>query len=127
MTERVALVVTGRLEFRGLAPALQRLFPDAEFFITPWLSEQDLKDSTSTCVDPARNTKAVAEGNVPAIDDLVGHLAANLCGREAADFSVLVEDLELVNRANISAARLRPTSSARRTWRRLSARTRSPG
>ncbi len=100
MTVRVALVVTGRLEFRGLAPALQRLFPDAAFGITPWLSESDLKDSTSARVDPARNARDAAADNGPAIDELASHLAANLYGRDAASLSVLVEDLELTNRGN---------------------------
>jgi hypothetical protein len=100
VSERVALVVTGRLEFRGLARALRRLFTGAEFFVTQSLSEVDLKDSTSARVDPARNARNAAEGKIPAIDDLVEHLAGNLCGRGAASFSVLVEDLELANRGN---------------------------
>lgn len=97
---KVALVVTGRLEFQGLARALGRLFPLAEFFIAPSLAEVDLKDSTSASGDPVRNAKAIAEGSVPVIDELVAHLAASLCGRRAASFSVLVEDLELANRGN---------------------------
>lgn len=97
---RVALVVTGRLEFRGLAGALRRLFLGTEFFIAPSLVEVELYDSTSARVDPARNAKNVAQGNTPKIDELIGHLAGNLCGRDAADISVLVEDLELANRGN---------------------------
>ena len=97
---RVALVVTGRLEFRGLRGALLRLFPGTEFFITPSLVEVELYDSTSARVDPTRNAKNVAQGNTPKIDELIGHLAGNLCGRDAADVSVLVEDLELANRGN---------------------------
>jgi hypothetical protein len=57
MKRRVALVVTGRLEFRGLAPALERLFPCAAFAVTSTLSEMDLKDSTSIRVDPTRNAR----------------------------------------------------------------------
>lgn len=40
---RVALVVTGRLEFRALPSALGRLFPGAEFFIERSLLEAELK------------------------------------------------------------------------------------
>jgi hypothetical protein len=107
MTARVALVVTGRLEFRGLRRALGRLFPGVMFHVAREILEGDLRDSTSTRVDPARNAREAAElaagkDMQPAIDELVGHLAGNLCGRDAADFSVLVEDLELTNRGNES-------------------------
>jgi hypothetical protein len=107
MKRRVALVVTGRLEFRGLAPALERLFPCAAFAVTSTLSEMDLKDSTSIRVDPTRNAReaarlaqeAAGESSL-AIDQLVAHLAASLCERDPPDLAVLVEDLELANRHN---------------------------
>jgi hypothetical protein len=59
-----------------------------------------LFDSTSARVDPARQARDAAEGNTPKIDELVEHLAGNLCGRDPARVSVLVEDLELANRGN---------------------------
>lgn len=62
---RVALVVTGRLELRGLGGALRRLFPGTEFFIAPSLVQVELYDSTSARVDPARNATNVAQGNTP--------------------------------------------------------------
>ncbi len=95
---RVALVVTGRLEFRALPSALGRLFPGAEFFIERSLLEAELKDSTSARVDPERNARDAAAGALPAIDELIDRLAAGVSGRDAADLSVLVEDLELANR-----------------------------
>ncbi len=99
---RVALVVTGRLEFRALADAMRTLFPRdvAEFVVAPTLEEGELVDSTSTRVDPTRNALAASRGAIPAIDDLVGHLAGCLSGRGASDFALLVEDLELLNRGN---------------------------
>lgn len=122
----VALVVTGRLEFRGLGPTLMRLFPATNFFITQTLTEQDLKDSTSVHVDAERNARAVAAGNIPAIDDLVEHLAANLCGRRSADFSVLVEDLELINRANEANVLLATRESVARHLAKVAARRDGP-
>lgn len=100
---RVALVVTGRLEFRGLPRALGRLFPGADFVVAPGLDEFELVDSTSTRVDPARNARNASAGERPTIDDLVDLLAGAVCGRDAADFAVLVEDLELENRTNEAA------------------------
>jgi len=96
----VALVVTGRLELRGLAGALRRLFPGIDFFIPNTLVETELRDSTSVRVDPARNASNAIEGKIPVIDELIADLAGTLCGRDAAAFSVRVEDLELVNRGN---------------------------
>lgn len=96
MNQRVGLVVTGRLEYLGLPSALGRLFPAAEFFIAPSLNMADLRDSTSRTVDPAQNqaaaARAVADGEErpPAIDELMEHLAANSCLRDAPNFSVLI-------------------------------------
>lgn len=100
MTARVALVVTGRLEYLGLPNALGRLFPGTDFFLAPSLEEADLRDSTSARVDPSRNQASAAQGETPVIDELLAHLAANLCLRPGVTLSVLVEDLELVNRGN---------------------------
>lgn len=125
MTE-VALVVTGRLEFRGLARALERLFPGTAFYISRSLLETDLKDSTSSRVDPERNAKDAAEGDLPAIDDLVEHLAASLYGRRAADFSVLVEDVELANRANEANVLLSTRESVARHLEKVAGRRDGP-
>jgi hypothetical protein len=97
---RVALVVTGQLEFDGLAASLQRLFPTAVFVNASSIVKDDLVDSTSARVDPARNARDAAEKNTPKIDELIAHLGGSLCGRLPADFSVLIEDLELTNRGN---------------------------
>ena len=76
------------------------MFPGVDFFVAPALEEDELFDSTSALVDPARHARDAAEHKPPKIDELVAYLAGNLCGRGAASFSVLVEDLELANRGN---------------------------
>ncbi len=100
--KRVALVVTGKLEFIGLAGALKKLFPTVEFTISPTLDSQQLKSATSCAVDPTRNARAMEEDpdKIPVIDELIGDLAGNLCGRRSADVAILVDDLELENRGN---------------------------
>lgn len=123
---RVALVVTGRLEFRALASALQRLFPCADFDVPHSLAEDVLADSTSARVDPARNARDAAQGNTPKIDELVGALAGSLCGRNAADFAVLVEDLELENRGNESAVLRAVRDAVTRHNERMSTRRDAP-
>lgn len=106
MNRRVALVVTGRLEYLGLPGALRRLFPGAEIFLARSQDEADLRDSTSWTVDPAANQaaaqRALADENEapPVIDELMTHVAGNLCQRDAPILSVLIEDLELANRGN---------------------------
>ena len=93
------LVVTGQLEHRGLAPALGRLFPQADFAPSLLPRPNDLRGFTSALVDPdaiARQPKAAI------IDGLVDDLAGALRGprREEADLVMLIDDLELVNRGN---------------------------
>lgn len=108
---RVALVVTGRLELEALPAALARLFPGVSFEIASTLEKESLRDSTSTRVDPLRNQECVddvarraatsgAKPTTIAIDELIGHLAGCITGKQAADFAVLIEDLELCNRNN---------------------------
>lgn len=123
---RVALVVTGRLEFSGLAPALKSLFPTADFFIAPSLEEEDLRDSTSTLVDPERNARDTENGDEIVIDSLTAHLAGSLCGREHADLAVFIEDLELVNRGNEPRVLQAVRESVQRHTRRVAQRRGAP-
>jgi hypothetical protein len=123
---RVALIVTGRLEFQALPVALARLFPEAEFFIERSLTLEELKDSTSATVDPDRNARDAAMGSVPAIDELVDRLAASVSGRDAADFAVLVEDLELNNRGNEGAVLRAVRDAVGRHLARMETRRHAP-
>lgn len=96
---KVRLVVTGQLEHRALAPALGRLFPQADFAPSVLPAAKDLRGFTSARVDPA----AIADQAKAAIvDGLVDDLAGALRGprREEADLVVLIDDLELANRGN---------------------------
>jgi hypothetical protein len=87
---RVALIVTGELERRGLATSLSRLFPNSEFHI-----EMKVDGFTSPRV---RNMGATA------IPGLVDKMAAALVaavdpGRNGtpSDLAVAVDDLEIAN------------------------------
>lgn len=90
----VALIVTGEMEKRGLAPALQRAFPEAEF-----LEPQKVDCFTSAKVlwppPSARGVKSNVEKYAAA---LVAALDPGRRRDRKPDFVFAVEDLELVNR-----------------------------
>jgi hypothetical protein len=90
----VVLIPTGKLEHAALAPALAPLFPDTAFHSRP--HDEHLDGFTSNDV-----TK-ITFGREPqsAVEVLAATLVATIVpGRrgEAADFAIVVEDLELKN------------------------------
>lgn len=111
---KVALVVTGKLEYQALPQALQRLFPAAEF-----TAFGPFADSTSQRLDPAKLAAKVPSK----LDELIGHLAASLVRKNretpAHDFAVLIEDLELVNRGNEAGVRRCVQEAVQRHTRRV--------
>src|SRR5262245_34724921 len=96
---RVAILPTGRMELRGVPPALSALFPKHDFYSISKRPEDDEPfDSFTSSGRPI--TQADANGNV---NKLVEQMAAELFpGRRgrAPDLLVVLEDLEPVNRQN---------------------------
>jgi hypothetical protein len=90
----VVLIPTGQLEFLGLAQSVGRLFPGTEFAVSP--PDRALDGFTS--VDVKRYPRPPEAGSK--VDELAARLIAAVApGRQghAADFAVVIEDLELVN------------------------------
>lgn len=95
---RVALLVTGKLEYLGLTPALRQLFPEHEFECVsrlPSPEQQCFNGFTSTPlpIEPIPGVRSTA-------DVLVEAAAGRACGDRAYpahDLVVILDDLELAN------------------------------
>lgn len=96
-TKRIALVLTGKLERAALPDALMRCFPGTEF-----ASEGQYDGFTSA--DLSKPSKPPPPGVPSSVDQLINALA-DLTSRRLNqyDFAILVDDLELANRANPAA------------------------
>lgn len=94
---RVAILPTGRMELRGVPPALKALFPAHDFHgISKRPDDEEPFDSFTSSGRPLTLTEA--NGNA---DKLAQQMAAELVpGRDghAPDLLVVLEDLEPVNR-----------------------------
>lgn len=97
----VALIPTGRTEWYGLATALQRLFPDHEFYARPdeiTFKSMGPYDGFTTTALSARHESAYLPENA---SELVGLAAAEALGdgprAEPADVVIVIDDLELAN------------------------------
>jgi hypothetical protein len=94
---RVSLIPTGRMELKGLAPALARLFPDHEFVA---IAADRLGNpyagftSARLPLQPPRNP-----GPRSPAQKLAARLAAELTPEsdEPADLAIVIDDLELLN------------------------------
>ena len=99
---RVVLIPTGRMEYDGLGPALRTVFSEVEFVCEPETSEPRTLD---------RKLFGFTSNPIPAggwpnkpgkLDELVARVAAAVNpGRNGikADHVILIDDLELANRA----------------------------
>lgn len=92
---RIALLVTGKLEYLGLAQALRRLFSDHEFECVPrsTVSDQPWFDGFTSSPLPSREPRTTA--------DVLVEFAAGLTRGDrtnrAYDLVVILDDLELAN------------------------------
>jgi hypothetical protein len=96
---RVSLITTGEMEFRGLAASLKRLFPDHDFYAEPMTPGRPFHGFTGARVRP------LAANDPPGISAqllraALGTVAAPGASPPDADLSIVVEDLELVNKGN---------------------------
>lgn len=92
---RVAVLPTGRTEWRGLCGALQRRFPDHEFYRVPSAVEDVYDGFTSV---ELKDHHEVAPPESASL--LIGRAAQEALGDRAvkrADAVVVVDDLELAN------------------------------
>lgn len=94
---RVAIVPTGRMEWLALPEALQRLFPEHDFYSVPEQRAYDsggpLNGFTSCVISPvAQPSDRVMELLAVAAQEALGDRA-----KGAADLVLILEDLELAN------------------------------
>lgn len=103
---RCALVVTGRTEWHGLPAALQRLFPEHEFYAVPTAAEVEsgrdeypLPGFTSQPLTPDQ-----VERPPESATELVARAAQAALGdrrTDAADAVLILEDVELPNMGDV--------------------------
>lgn len=110
---RVSLITTGEMEFRGLAKAMKRLFPEHAFDAEPYAPGKPFHGFTSCQVkalrpgDPAGNA-------VRMLRAALGAVTAAEPSTPAYDLAVIVDDLELDNKTNESVLFEHVRESARR-------------
>ncbi|MBK9265512.1 MAG: hypothetical protein IPM54_37710 [Polyangiaceae bacterium] len=111
---RVSLLTTGIMEFRGLAAALQKLFPDHEFHVEPYAPGKPFHGFTSCTVQllPPGNGSGKAGTMLRAA---LGTLVPPDTATPPSDLAYVVEDLELVNKGNERIMIEHVRESARRT------------
>lgn len=93
---KVAILPTGRMEWKALPSALNRLFPEHEFYAVP---EQHLFDSKGPFdgVTSSRLTLGPTPQNAITLIEKAAQEALGDRTRPAADLVVIVDDLELAN------------------------------
>lgn len=92
---RVALLTTGKTEMLGLPSALASLFPGHEFDAVPELPGRPFRGFTTHRLPPPPDP-------VPLVVDKLAGAAVSLIDpdtRDSADFAFVLDDLELINRA----------------------------
>lgn len=116
---RISLITTGEMEFRGLAAALVRLFPEHVFHSEPDTPGRPFNGFTSRRVQPllATDPSGYAGRMVRAALDAV--CPPNATKPAAADFAYIIDDLEIVNKANEAVVIDHMRESANRVLRGL--------
>lgn len=96
---QVSLITTGEMEFRGLADALRRLFPTHVFNVEPDTPGKPFPGFTSCCVKPL-NPQDPDGHAARMLRAALGTVTQANTSTPASDFAFVIEDLELVNKAN---------------------------
>ena len=116
---RVALLPTGRTEWRGLAQAPGRLFPDHEFHCLP--TETEIRSNPDGFPYPGFTSVALTELHMQtppeSARELVARAAQEALGdrrRKAADLVVIIDDVELRRRTWTTSRRPSTTREPRR-------------
>ncbi len=110
---RVSLITTGVMEFRGLANALRRLFPAHVFDAEPNTPGKPFNGFTS-CQVQSLNAGDPDGNGVRMLRAALGTVTPANASTPAYDLSVIVDDLELVNKTNESVLFEHVRESARR-------------
>ena len=95
---RIALIPTGDLELRALAPALRRAFPRHEFTCIPLLSKPTPRPFRS--FTSAKLPIASLHEPDSSLSELVGAIVDQLHPKPTCDLVFVLEDLELFNNDN---------------------------
>lgn len=96
---RVSLITTGEMEFRGLAAGLKRMFPAHDFYAEPMTPGRPFHGFTGSTVRPLGPSDPPGTA-ASLIRAALGTVAAASAPGPDADLSIVLEDLELVNKGN---------------------------
>jgi hypothetical protein len=97
---RVSLITTGMMEFRGLACGLKRMFPDHDFYSEPWVPGKPFRGFTASRVQPLQPGHQSGLQAERLVRAALGTVMPSSASEPAADFAVVLEDLELANTGN---------------------------
>ncbi len=96
---RISLITTGEMEFRGLANALQRLFPAHAFDVEPDTPGKPFHGFTSCRVQPLTPQDPPGHA-VRMLRAALGTVVRANATTPASDLAIVVDDLEIVNKTN---------------------------
>jgi hypothetical protein len=96
---RVSLITTGEMEFQGLAFGLKQMFPAHDFYAEPMTPGRPFHGFTGSTVRPIGPSDPQGKAASLIRAALGTVTAANATGPDA-DLSIVLEDLELVNKGN---------------------------
>jgi hypothetical protein len=110
---RVSLITTGIMEFRGLSAALQKIFPSHEFHMEPDTPGKPFHGFTSARVRLlSPNDPPGGAGRM--LRAALGTVVPPDATTPASDLACILEDLEIVNKANEAVLIEHLRESARR-------------
>ena len=110
---RVSLITTGEMEFRGLANALQRLFPAHVFDVEPDMPGKPFNGFTSCRVQPLTSQDPPGHA-VRMLRAALGTVVRANANTPPSNLAIVIDDLEIVNKANEAVLLDHVRESARR-------------